>query len=60
VILAGGLHQDNVGQAIADLGDLLPWGVDVATGVEGPGQRKDPKRIAAFIRAVRAAAEGSA
>lgn len=55
VILAGGLNADNVGQAIADLGDLLPWGVDVATGVERDGQRKDPARIKAFIQAVRAA-----
>jgi phosphoribosylanthranilate isomerase len=55
VILAGGLNADNVGRAIADLGDLLPWGVDVATGVEGEGYRKDPARIEAFIQAVRAA-----
>lgn len=55
VILAGGLSAENVGGAIEDLGDLLPWGVDVATGVEGEGHRKDPKRIEAFIRAVREA-----
>jgi len=55
VILAGGLNAENVGGAIEDLGDLLPWGVDVATGVEGEGRRKDPKRIEAFIRAVREA-----
>ena len=55
VILAGGLTADNVGQAIADLGDLLPWGVDVATGVEGDAHRKDPARVAAFIEAVRKA-----
>jgi phosphoribosylanthranilate isomerase len=55
VILAGGLNADNVGQAIADLGELLPWGVDVATGVEGENYRKDPARIEAFIRAVREA-----
>lgn len=55
LILAGGLDPDNVGPALAELGDLLPWGVDVATGVEGEGHRKDPERIAAFIRAVREA-----
>lgn len=53
VILAGGLHPENVAAVLADLGDLLPWGVDVATGVEGEGRRKDPARIAAFIQAVR-------
>jgi phosphoribosylanthranilate isomerase len=55
VILAGGLNAHNVGQAIGDLGDLLPWGVDVATGVEGDAYRKDSARIEAFIQAVRAA-----
>lgn len=55
IILAGGLDPDNVGDAIGDLGDLLPWGVDVATGVEGEGHRKDPARISAFIEAVRKA-----
>jgi phosphoribosylanthranilate isomerase len=58
VILAGGLNPDNVAQAIADLGDLLPWGVDVATGVEGAGHRKDAKLLAAFVAAVRAAEKG--
>ncbi len=55
VILAGGLSPDNVGKAIDDLGDLLPWGVDVATGVERDDHRKDPKRMAAFVEAVRKA-----
>jgi phosphoribosylanthranilate isomerase len=29
--------------------------VDVATGVEGSGYRKDPARLRAFVEAVRAA-----
>ena len=58
VILAGGLSAENVGQAIADLGDLLPWGVDVATGVEGEANRKDAARLAAFVAAVRKAEHG--
>ncbi len=55
VILGGGLDPDNVGGALADLGDLLPWGVDVASGVEGPGHRKDAEKIKRFVQAVRAA-----
>jgi phosphoribosylanthranilate isomerase len=55
IILAGGLTPENVGQALEDLGDLLPWGVDVATGVEGSGYRKDSARLRAFVEAVRAA-----
>jgi phosphoribosylanthranilate isomerase len=54
-ILAGGLDPDNVTEALASLGDLLPWGVDVATGVEGEGTRKDPGKMARFVGAVRAA-----
>ena len=55
LILAGGLTPENVGAALAELGELLPWGIDVATGVESSGNRKDPARIAAFIEAVRKA-----
>ena len=58
VILAGGLDPDNVGGAIGDLGDLLPWGVDVATGVEGDAYRKDRARIESFVSAVRKAEQG--
>ncbi len=54
VILAGGLTPDNVGQALGDTGGLMPWGVDVATGVEVDG-RKDRALIEAFIAAVRVA-----
>jgi len=57
VILAGGLDPENVAGAIADLGDLLPWGVDVATGVERDDYRKDAERMKAFVQAVRAAEE---
>jgi phosphoribosylanthranilate isomerase len=58
VILAGGLNPENVREALSSLGDLLPWGVDVATGVEGPDRRKDPARLAAFVRAVREETSG--
>ncbi len=58
LILAGGLTPENVGTALAELGDQLPWGIDVATGVESAGNRKDPARIAAFIEAVRKAETG--
>ena len=55
VILAGGLNADNVGGALTDLGELLPWGVDVASGVEGEGHRKSLESIGRFVQAVRAA-----
>ncbi len=52
VILAGGLTPENVEQALADIGEMLPWGVDCATGVEGDDYRKDPKKMTAFVEAV--------
>ena len=57
IILAGGLDPENVGEALLNLGGLPPWGVDVATGVETDGYRKDRARIDAFIKAVRKAEE---
>jgi len=53
LLLAGGLTPRNVGGAIAA---IRPFGVDVASGVEGPVKgRKDAARIEAFMAAVAAA-----
>ncbi len=52
VILAGGLDDCNVGDAIAQ---LRPQAVDVSGGVEQSPGRKDAAKIERFIAAVRAA-----
>ena len=56
LIVAGGLRPGNVQEAIHL---LHPWGVDVASGVEREPGRKDPRKVRAFVQAVRAMEENS-
>ena len=48
LILAGGLNQHNVREAIAETN---PWGVDIASGIESSPGRKDHLRMKQFIEA---------
>ncbi len=49
-ILAGGLNETNVGEAIRH---IQPYGVDTASGVESEPGIKDSGKIHSFIKAVR-------
>lgn len=56
-VLSGGLNAQNVSDAIHR---VRPYAVDVSSGIEVPGAKgvKDHARMAAFVRAVRAADAG--
>ncbi len=51
VVVAGGLTPENVAECVER---IRPFGVDVRSGIE-TGDRKDPEKMRAFVRAVREA-----
>jgi phosphoribosylanthranilate isomerase len=54
IVLAGGLSDTNVAEAIATVG---PYGVDVASGVEDAPGVKNPDKVARFLARARSAFE---
>ena len=52
LVLAGGLHEGNVGEAIRT---VRPFGVDASSGLESRPGVKSELKIRAFVRAARAA-----
>ncbi len=50
VVLSGGLHAENVTEAVRR---VRPWAVDVSSGVESAKGIKDVQKMAAFITGVR-------
>ena len=52
LVLAGGLHEGNVGEAIRA---VRPFGVDASSGLESRPGVKSEQKIHAFVRAARAA-----
>jgi phosphoribosylanthranilate isomerase len=52
LVLAGGLHAGNVGEAIRA---VRPFGVDASSGLESRPGVKSEQKIHAFVRAARAA-----